>query len=65
MKILAKAAPQADTRSTRVAGLLGMVVMFAAGLVLSACNTTAGAGADLSAAGRGVSKAATETKDKL
>ncbi len=51
--------------SPRVAGLAGLVVVLAVGLMLSACNTTNGAGQDLSAAGRGVSKTAVDVKNKL
>ena len=60
---VAVAAPQGDR--SRVAGLLGLVIVLAAGLMLSACNTTAGAGQDLSNAGKDVTKAAVDTKNKL
>ena len=49
----------------RVAGLGGLIVVLAAGLMLSACNTTAGAGQDISATGHDVTKAAVSVKNKL
>lgn len=52
----------ASRNSRLVAGIL---VVFAAGLMLSACNTTRGAGEDISSAGTGVSRAATDVQKKL
>ena len=49
----------------RAATLLSLAVLFGAGLMLSACNTTAGVGQDISAGGKDLSKAAVTTKDKL
>lgn len=45
--------------------LLSLVVLSTAAMLLSACNTTEGAGRDISAAGQGVSNAAQDTKDKM
>lgn len=45
--------------------LLTLIVLSTAAMVLSACNTTEGAGQDISAAGHGVSNAAQETKDRM
>lgn len=53
------------TSNHRFAGIAGLIIVLAAGLMLSACNTTNGAGQDLTAAGRGVSKTAVDVKNKL
>jgi entericidin B len=47
------------------AGLLGVVVVMAAGLMLSACNTTAGVGKDVSATGAAVTRGANDVKTGL
>ncbi len=46
----------------RVAALLAA---FGAGLALSACNTIEGMGEDISALGRGMSRGADSTKQKM
>jgi entericidin B len=47
------------------AGLLGVVVVMAAGLMLSGCNTTAGVGKDVSATGAAVTRGANDVKTGL
>jgi predicted small secreted protein len=47
------------------AGLLGVVIVMAAGVMLSACNTTAGAGRDVSATGAAVTRGANDIKSGL
>lgn len=42
-----------------------MLMMLMATLLLSACNTMAGMGEDVSAAGKGVSNAADDVKEKM
>jgi predicted small secreted protein len=49
----------------RRAGLLGLMVLFTAGLMLSGCNTTAGAGQDVKATGAAVTNGAEAVKSKL
>jgi predicted small secreted protein len=49
----------------RRAGLLGLAIIMAGGLMLSACNTTAGAGQDVKATGSAISRGANDVKDKL
>jgi predicted small secreted protein len=44
---------------------LALLAVLALGPVLAACNTIEGAGEDASAAGRGVSGAAKDTKEAL
>ncbi len=46
-------------------GLLSLALLMAAGLMLSACNTTAGAGRDVSATGAAISRGATDVKNGL
>lgn len=46
----------------RLLATLGLLTVLAAGLALSACNTVAGAGEDLNAAGRAVSNSADKVK---
>ena len=55
----------AHPTGNRAAILIGMALLVAAGLMLSACNTTNGAGQDISAAGRGVSTTASDVQKKL
>jgi predicted small secreted protein len=57
----------ASTASSQVsrAGLLGVVIVMAAGVMLSACNTTAGAGRDVSATGAAVTRGANDVKSGL
>ncbi len=48
------------------AGLFGLaVVMAAAGLMLSACNTTAGVGQDVKSTGAAISRGANDVKSGL
>ncbi len=54
-----------DVASGHRYGLLGLVVVMAAGLMLTACNTTAGAGQDISATGAAVTRGASDVKSKL
>ena len=49
----------------RVSSLLALALVLASGIVLSACNTTAGIGKDVSAAGHAVSNTADKVKDKM
>ncbi|HET8637132.1 MAG TPA: entericidin A/B family lipoprotein [Acidobacteriaceae bacterium] len=53
------------TRKASVSFLLGLLLLACAVPVLSACNTTAGMGQDLSAAGRGVSHGAENVKQGM
>ena len=46
-------------------GLLGLAAVMAAGLMLSGCNTTAGAGQDVSATGAAVTRGANDVKSRL
>ena len=46
-------------------GLLGILVVMASGIMLSACNTTAGAGQDVSATGNAVTRGARDVERKL
>lgn len=45
--------------------VLGAVAVLALGPVLSACNTTEGAGEDISAAGKAMSNTAEKTKQSM
>ena len=45
--------------------LLTIFTLGGTATLLSACNTTEGAGRDISAAGQGVSNAAQETKEEM
>ncbi|MGI4953387.1 MAG: entericidin A/B family lipoprotein [Janthinobacterium lividum] len=49
----------------RRAGLFSLAVLMVGGLMLSGCNTTAGAGQDLNATGRAVTRGADDVKAKL
>lgn len=46
-------------------GLLGLAVVMAMGLMLSACNTTAGAGQDVKATGAAITRGANDVKSGL
>ncbi len=46
-------------------GLLALLLLAGAAMALSACNTTAGAGQDVTAAGHAVTNAADKTKNSL
>ena len=54
-----------DVAAQRRFGLLGLAVVMAAGVMLSGCNTTAGAGQDIKATGQTITKGADEVKSKL
>ena len=58
-------APQANAPATRSVGILGLAAVMAAGLLLSGCNTTAGAGRDVSATGAAVTRGATDVAHGL
>ncbi len=45
--------------------LLGLALVMAAGLMLSACNTTAGAGQDVKATGNAITRGANDVKNGL
>lgn len=45
--------------------VLGATLLLGGSLGLSACNTTRGAGEDISAAGKATSKATDSTQDKI
>ena len=60
-----KSATLQSNVQTRRVGLLGLAVVMASGLLLSACNTTEGAGRDVSATGNAVTRGAAEVKSKL
>ena len=49
----------------RAVGVLGLVAIMATGLMLSGCNTTAGAGRDVSATGAAVTRGANDVKNGL
>ncbi len=49
----------------RRATLFGLVIVMAAGLMLSACNTTAGAGQDVRATGSAITRGANDVKSGL
>ena len=49
----------------RALSLLGLAAMMATGLMLSGCNTTAGAGRDVSATGAAVTRGANDVKSGL
>ena len=53
------------TDGGRSAGLLGLAAVMAVGLLLSGCNTTAGAGRDVSATGQAISRGANDVKQGL
>ena len=52
-------------RSSMIRALIPMLVLLAAAPLLAACNTTAGAGQDVSAAGRAVTRSANEVRQGL
>ena len=54
-----------DHSNNRRAGLLGLAVVAVAGLMLSGCNTTAGAGRDVSATGTAITRGANDVKSGL
>ena len=59
------AALSQDNAGHRRAALLGLAVLMAGGLMLSACNTVAGAGQDVKATGSAVTSGADTVKSKL
>ena len=54
-----------DVRKRIASGCVAALVLAAAASALSACNTTAGFGEDVKAAGSAISNSAQQTKDKL
>ncbi len=57
---------QADNSQTeRRFALLGLAVLLVGGLMLSGCNTTAGAGQDVKATGSAITHGAEDVKSKL
>ena len=54
-----------DNRSQRQFALVGLVVLMVGGLMLSGCNTTAGAGQDVKATGSAITRGADDVKSKL
>ncbi len=59
------AAPKTAASLTRSVGVLGLAAVMAAGLMLSGCNTTAGAGRDVSATGAAVTRGAQDVAHGL
>ncbi len=55
---------QRNHASTRT-GLLGLAAVMAAGMLLSGCNTTAGAGQDVRATGQAITRGANDVKSGL
>jgi predicted small secreted protein len=49
----------------QVSTLLALVALACATSLLAACNTTAGAGQDISATGHAITNTAQDTKDKM
>ena len=54
-----------DNRLQRQFALVGLVVLMVGGLMLSGCNTTAGAGQDVKATGSAITRGADDVKSKL
>jgi predicted small secreted protein len=54
-----------ESAHRRRVGLLGLAVLLVAGMMLTACNTTAGAGEDVKATGAAVTRGANDVKSKL
>lgn len=52
-------------RPKAAATLLGLTVLMVGGLLVSGCNTTAGAGQDVKATGSAISRGADDVKSKL
>ena len=57
-RLIDAATPRTSPPLTRSVGALGLAAVMAAGLLLSGCNTTAGAGRDVSATGAAVTRGA-------
>lgn len=55
----------ADRSARRRYGLFSLAVVMAAGVMLSGCNTTAGAGQDIKATGQTITNDADAVKKKL
>ena len=64
-KSIRPATTAAHTGRNRAVTMLGLAAMMATGLLLSACNTTAGAGRDVSATGAAVTRGANDVKNGL
>ena len=54
-----------ESAHRRRVALLGLAVLFVAGMMLSGCNTAAGAGQDVKATGAAVTRGAEDVKSKL
>jgi len=52
-------------KRTTIRTLAFLMLLVGAGTTLGACNTVEGVGEDVSAAGKGVSRAAKKTKDAM
>ncbi len=65
IKSVRAAALAQDNYSQRRAALLGLALLMIGGLILSGCNTTAGAGQDVKATGAAITHSADAVKDKL
>ncbi len=67
MTLSVRACALAQNRAARQrrASLLGLVIVMAGGLMLSACNTTAGAGQDVRATGSAITRGANDVKSGL
>jgi len=53
------------SNTRRHAALLGLTALMVGGLMLSGCNTTAGAGQDVKATGSAITRGADTVKDKM
>jgi predicted small secreted protein len=65
IKSLRASALAKDSNARRHMALLGLAVLMIGGLMLSGCNTTAGAGQDVKATGSAITRSADSVKDKL
>ncbi len=54
-----------SSNTRRHAALLGLTALMVGGLMLSGCNTTAGAGQDVKATGAAITRGADTVKDKM
>jgi predicted small secreted protein len=53
---------EATMRSTLATAVVGLFILFGAASLLAGCNTTAGAGKDISATGHAITNEANENK---
>jgi predicted small secreted protein len=65
VKSLRASALAKHSNAQRHAALLGLAVLMVGGLMLSGCNTTAGAGQDVKATGSAITRGADSVKDKM